>query len=71
MKTFKMTIVRDRAKDWQEDIREITDGLRSRGLYPQGWTRDENFFHIGGTVNCDCNDKFDKAYCDEECHCSS
>ena len=66
MKTFKMSIIYDKARPWQEQITEICDNLRSRGKYPQGFTRDDNFFHIGGMVSCTCKDKYDKAYCDEE-----
>ena len=58
METFRMTIVRDKAKPWQEDIKEICDGLRNRGYTPHGFDRDDNFFHIGGTVGKDegCTD---------------
>lgn len=48
MKTFKMKIVRDKALDWQDDIKQITNNLRERGLIPQGWARDNNYFYIGG-----------------------
>ena len=67
METFRMNIAYDKARPWQEQITEICDSLRSRGLYPQGFERDENNFIIGGMVACDCGDKFDKAYCDKEC----
>lgn len=67
MKTFRMKIMRDKAKDWREDIQSITEGLRNRGLYPQGYDRDDNYFTISGNYNCDCKHKFDRAYCDNDC----
>lgn len=70
MRTFKMTIIRDKAKDLSEDIEGICAGLRERGRYPQGFTYDDNNFYIGGMCACDCSDKFDKAYCDEEGNCN-
>lgn len=69
-KTLKMHIAYDKARPWQEQITEICDNLRSRGLYPQGWEMDQNNFIIGGMVNCDCADKFDKSYCDQEGSCN-
>ena len=62
-----MKIIYDKARPWQEQITEICENLRSRGLYPQGFTRDENNFTIGGMVSCTCDHQFDKAYCDKEC----
>ena len=70
MKTFNMHIAYDKARPWQEQITEICDSLRSRGLYPQGFDRDQNNFIIGGMVACTCGDKFDKAYCDGENNCN-
>ena len=67
MKTFNMTIIRDRAKPWQEDIQEITDKMKKRGQYPQGYERDDNFFRIFGNYACTCHYQHDKAYCDEDC----
>lgn len=67
MKTFRMKIVKDKAQDWQDQIQEICSDMRSRGLYPQGWSQDGNYFYIGGNYNCDCSHKFDKAYCDNAC----
>ena len=53
METFRMIIARDKAKDWQDDIKDICDGLRKRGMIPQGFERDENNFTIGGTYGED------------------
>lgn len=67
MFTFNMRIVRDKALSVSEDIQKITKDLRNRGLYPQRWDNDNNYFYIGGNISCTCGDKFDKAYCDEVC----
>ena len=66
-KTFKAYYAKDRALDKVEDLKRLRENMHKQNMIPQGLEEDENNWIFSGNYNCNCQHKFDKAYCDNAC----
>ena len=65
-KTFKAKYAKDRALDKVEDLKRLRENMNKQHMIPHQLTEDENNWIFAGVYSCTCEDKYDKAYCDEE-----